>query len=226
MASLAQILAHHGCILVLDAASTRIQVGLLCTDQAARWRTSAEDAGQAVFAETSALLSAAGLGLAEVNAFVYCEGPGSMLGVRTVAMALRTWATLRTRPCYTYQSLAAVARREWVVRPRGFTVIADARRDSWHSQTVSADGTLAPLQRLPASALSAGELLTPESFRVWAALPPQTQRCAYDLPAIIVTTVDDDLLRETASPDAFQHEAPEYRKWLSQVHSAATANRS
>src|SRR5262245_13128819 len=100
MASLAQLLASHRRILVLDAASARVQVGLLRTREEAVWHVADEEAGKALFAGTSALLDRAGLCLDELDAFVYCEGPGSMLGIRTVAMTLRTWTTIRARPVY------------------------------------------------------------------------------------------------------------------------------
>jgi tRNA threonylcarbamoyladenosine biosynthesis protein TsaB len=226
MPRLAQILAHHGSILVLDAAATKVQTGLLRADREALWHCGDEEAGQAVFAGASTLLSRAGLRLGDVAAFVFCEGPGSMLGIRTTAMTLRTWTVLKPRPCFAYQSLALAAHHEWSRLPRRLTLIADARREAWHVQTIEADGTLAPLQRLSPSELPGGELLTPEHFRTWAQ-PPSTdlRTCSYELSRLLETAADRDLFRETAAPDAFQHAAPEYRKWSAQVHSAATASR-
>ena len=154
MAHLAQLLASHGRILVLDAASTRVAVGLLRADESAIWVESSDDASQAVFRGTETVLKQAGLRLDTIDAFVFCTGPGSMLGTRTVAMTLRTWLLLKSRPAYSYQSLAAAGRAEWIRQPRAFTVIADARRETWHAQAVAADGTLAvatawPLRNCP-----------------------------------------------------------------------------
>ncbi len=225
MASLAQLLAHHGRILVLDAASARFQAGLLRADQPPLWRTSPDEAGKALFQETAPLLAEAGLGLDDISAFVYCTGPGSMLGIRTVAMTLRTWVTLRARPVYAYQSLAVAARAEWHRQPRPFSVIADARRDTWHCQTVAADGTTAPLARIAATTLPAGELLTPEGFRAWAAPGRPAASCGYDLAALFPLIAPDDLFAESPAPDAFQHEAPEYKKWSAEIHRAQSASR-
>lgn len=224
MARLAQILASHGSILVLDAASGRVQVGLLRAGQSASWLVGVEEAGKGVFTGTSVLLEETALALDEIAAFAYCEGPGSMLGIRTIAMTLRTWLTLNNRPVYAYQSLALAARAEWARRPRGFTVIADARRDTWHAQSIAPDGTLAPLRRLPAPELPAGELLTPEHFRAWSQPPPCTV-CGYDLAALFPLVASDDILVETPMPDTFQHDAPGYKKWSAQPHSADTASR-
>jgi tRNA threonylcarbamoyladenosine biosynthesis protein TsaB len=223
MATLAQLLAHHRRILVLDAASTGTQAGLLRRGLPPVWQRHAGEAGQGVFAGTEAVLAAAGQVLADINAFVYCEGPGSMLGTRTIAMALRTWQVLHPRPAYAYQSLAVAGRAEWAGQPRALTVIADARRDTWHVQTIATDGRLAPLQRVAAGDLPAGELVTPENFRAWAPPPRPAAACGYDLARIFPTLGDVDYFRPVDAPDAFQHEAPAYKKWSAQVHSAATA---
>jgi tRNA threonylcarbamoyladenosine biosynthesis protein TsaB len=148
-----------------------------------------------------------------------------MLGIRTVAMALRTWQVLRPRPAYSYQSLALAARFAWRQRPRALALLADARRDTWHLQAVAADGSLSPLQRLPAAALPSGELLTPEHFRAWSPLPRPAAACTYDLAQILTALADEDLFRPTDLPDALQYDAPDYKKWSAQVHSAATAPR-
>ncbi|WP_438482280.1 peptidase M22 [Oleiharenicola lentus] len=224
MPSLPQLLASHGNLLVLDAASTRIQVGLLRLQAPAIWREAVEEAGSGLFSLTQAALQEANLRIAEVGSFVFCEGPGSMLGIRTVAAALRTWQALAPRPCFSYQSLAVAGHYAWAKSDaRPLTLIADARRDTWHVQIISVDGKLAPLARVAATELAQGEIFTPDNFRVWTKLPESVQTCSYRLEEILPTLVDGDYFRPTENPDAFQHEAPEYKKWSAQVHSAATA---
>lgn len=224
MATLAQLIAHHGCILVLDAASTTLQVGLLRTNAAPLWQTSTEESGQSLFTCTAACLHEAGLAMRDVRAFVFCEGPGSMLGVRTVAMAIRTWQSEIPRPAFRYQSLALLAHFVWSQKPGSpFVVIADARRETWHCQTVGADGRMSPLQRLPLADLPQLDLVTPDNFRVWSVRPASFAPCGYDLSNIFPTASDSDYFQPTEAPDAFQHEAPDYKKWSAKTHSAATA---
>ena len=225
MARLAQLLAHHSRILLLDAVSKRVTVGLLRRGQSAIWSTTESEAGRGLFSGTTEVLANAGLRLEDVDAFLFCEGPGSMLGTRTVAMTLRTWQTLKARPAYAYQSLAIAARAEWKRQPRNFTVLADARRDTWHVQAIDAQGALTPLQRRTATELPAGERLTPGHFRAWSELPAGTAECSYDLPAILGDPDDADLFQLAAAPDTFQHGTPDYKKWSSQIHSAETAPR-
>jgi len=190
----------------------------------ALWYRVPEEAGRAVFTGTESLLNQTGISFADLGAFIFCAGPGSMLGTRTVAMALRTWQALRDRPVFSYQSLAIAARHEWAQKSgRGFAVIADARRETWHCQSIAADGTLAALRRLADADLPAGECVTPENFRAWAPLPRPAAVCSYDLAKIFPALGDGDFFTATDTPDAFQHEATAYKKWSAQIHSRASA---
>ena len=225
MPSLAQLSADHRRLLILDAASALTQVGLVQTGGDAHWHQAEAEAGTALFRGVAAVLAAADTQLAEVDAFIFCEGPGSMLGARTIAMAIRTWQAIRARPTYAYQSLAVAGCSAYRLAPRSLSVIADARRDTWHLQPIAADGSPAPLRRVSASGLPAGEWLTPEHFKTWAPLPGTVATCSYDLAKIFPAITEIDLFRATAAPDAFQHEAPEYKKWSAQVHSAANATK-
>ncbi len=229
MATLAQLLAHHRCILVVDAASTSVQTGLLRAGENALWRSAEGEAGQLVFQQAESCLQESGIRLADVSAFIFCEGPGSMLGIRTAAMALRTWQALHPRPAYRFQSLPLLA--HFLARagsPRPFTLIADARRESWHAVTADAAGVIAPLRRAPAAEIAAGTepLWQPSAFRAWAPSPRSAQDCPYRLSDLLAQLAHLDLFAETPRPDAFQHEAPEYKRWSAEVHSAASARPS
>ncbi|AOS45399.1 hypothetical protein Verru16b_02480 [Lacunisphaera limnophila] len=223
MVPLAQLLASHRRILVLDAVSQRIQAGLLQQGTLPLWAESDAEAGRGVFQVTENLLARAGAELATVEAFIFCEGPGSMLGTRTVAMALRTWLALQPRPVYRYQSLALAGLAEWRREPRPFTIIADARRETWHVQPVSIDGILGLLERRATADLPGGELLTPAGFRVWSKPPAQVTTCRYTLADLLSDGGDHAHFDPVNLPDAFQTEAPEYKKWSAQPHSSETA---
>jgi tRNA threonylcarbamoyladenosine biosynthesis protein TsaB len=228
MAALVQLLARHDCILALDATSTSVQVGLLRAGAPAVWHASSEESGKALFSGADACLRDTGLAMREVRAFVFCEGPGSLLGVRTAAMAIRTWQTESPRPAYHYQSLALLAhelRRAGASPP--FSVIADARRDTWHCVSVTAGGAVQTLRRVPTAELAAttGLLYQPAAFRAWAAPPRAAQDCTYEAAALFAAHANEELFTATDAPDAFQHEAPEYRKWSAQVHRAAPVQR-
>jgi len=225
MPSLSQLLTNHDRLLVLDAASTSVQVGLLQRGSPALWHSTPAEAGTGIFVGIQGLLTSTNLKLEMIDAFLFCEGPGSMLGTRTVAMAIRTWQTLVPRPAYAYQSLAVAAHFEWSRRAaRSFILIADARRETWHCQSISSSGQTAPLERRAAVDLPAGELVSPASFRAWAQPPRPVGSCGYELAEIFPSLADADFFRLVESPNAFQHDTPEYKKWSAQVHSSATTD--
>jgi tRNA threonylcarbamoyladenosine biosynthesis protein TsaB len=213
MPSLRQLLAAHPTLLLIDSASARIQAGLWTPDAAAPvWQHSDTEAGTGIFACVEALLNQAGRRIAEVDAFVFCEGPGSVLGIRTAAVALRTWRVINpSAATYTYQSLDLVARS--LGRPE-LSVIADARRDTWH---VSQLGQA--LRRVPSAEL-AGECVMPEHFRHWTPLPTALGSTHYEIATLLGTLSDAEVFRAVTEPDAFSHEEPSYVTWTPQIHQA------
>ncbi len=211
MPSLNALLAAHRSLLVLDAASTRIHVGWFGPDTAPQWTSGDDEANVALFRAVERLPAAA---LESAGAFVFCEGPGSILGIRTAAMAIRTWTLLAPRPVYRYGSLALVAHGS---ERRDLSVIADARRDSWHCYDRNHG-----LRRLAPAALPPAPA-TPAGFRAWSTLPADAVTLPYDVPQLFAATAETDLFATTASADAFLHEEPSYATWTPQIHRAPGA---
>ncbi len=206
MPSLRQVLTAHGPVLLLDAASSLIQVGWLEAGQA-RWQKSDAEAGVGLFAAIKAL----GADVGQAGAFVYCDGPGSILGIRTVAMALRTWTLLQDRPVFSYSSLALVAE----ALGRSETgVLVDARRDTWHLYQTGRG-----LRRVMTAELPA-DCVMPEHFRHWAPLPSKVTSTGYDLAALWPKVETIELLHPAPAPDAFLSEEPAYVTWTPQIHRA------
>jgi tRNA threonylcarbamoyladenosine biosynthesis protein TsaB len=212
MSSLRQLLAAHSPLLLLDAASARVQVGWIAGVEpgAARWHSSDEEAGTGVFRGVEAL----GANVGAAGAWLFCDGPGSILGIRTVAMALRAWGVVAPRPMFAYCSLALVSQA--IGHPE-VGVIADARRDAWHHFQLG--GTL---RRVPTAAL-AGELVMPENFRHWSPLPAGVARVPYSVADLLPRVADADLFFATDAPDAFLHEEPSYATWTPAIHRAPAA---
>ena len=220
MPSLRQLLATHPTILLIDSASTCVQVAVLRQNSDPVWISKMGEAGEKVFSAVTEILASAHISLESVDAFVFCDGPGSVLGIRTAAVALRTWCLLRARPVYAYCSLAIVAHAlACKASRRDFAVIADARRDSWHQVAVDANGAISNLQRIPTSALT-GALIMPEAFRHWTSLPASVETVPYALAALLPPLADADLFYAAPEPDAFLHEEPVYKTWIPQVHRA------
>jgi tRNA threonylcarbamoyladenosine biosynthesis protein TsaB len=208
MPSLAQLLREHSPLLLLDASSEVVQAAVLAQGAQPRWASRREESGTGLFGCLEDLKADVGA----AAAFAYCEGPGSILGIRTSAMAIRVWNALRPRPTFGYFSLAVLAESA----PAGTTLIADARRHLWHRYAKGA-----AFGRSPAPELSP-PLATPDSFRHWDPLPAGTALLPYDLAAILAlpSAASADLFRPRPEPDAFLHQEPDYKKWTPQIHRA------
>jgi tRNA threonylcarbamoyladenosine biosynthesis protein TsaB len=205
MRSLRQLLNDHAPLLLLDACSSRVQVGWLANEAAMRWAHSDEEAGIGLFKCIEQL----SVQPQDAAGFLFCDGPGSLLGTRTVAMAIRTWNTLTPRPAYSYHSLVVVAH---ALQDEGSHVIADARRDSWHCARLGQ-----PLRRIATADLP-DRLVTPEGFRNWTPIPPQVNRTGYTLSSLLPQVIDSALFVAREAPDAFLHEEPSYVTWTPQIH--------
>ncbi len=206
MPSLAQLGAAHEPLLLLDAASENIQVGYF-SRKGFVWTNLEAEAGIGLFRCIEGL----SVDLGAVRAFAYCEGPGSVLGIRTAAMAIRTWCALSPRPVFAYSGLELVAGAYDVP---GSAAIADARRGFWHHCVPRG-----PVTRAPEAALT-GNLRMPEGFRHWSPLPKGVTIVPYVLPYLFAQLPEADLFREVAAPDAFLHEEPQYATWAAQLHRA------
>jgi tRNA threonylcarbamoyladenosine biosynthesis protein TsaB len=206
MPSLRQILAAHTPVLLLDAASARTQVGWLEAGQS-RWQTSDAEAGVALFTAIEQLQ----VDVAKAGAFIFCDGPGSILGIRTVAMSLRTWTVLKPRPVFSYTSLAVVSH---AIGQADTAIFVDARRDTWHAYQPGHG-----LRRVTTPELPSARVM-PEHFRHWAPLPAGVTTTGYNLADLWPKVIDADLLRDAPSPDAFLSEEPAYVTWTPQIHRA------
>lgn len=247
MPSLRHLLAAHPVVLLIDTASARVQIGLWTRGgsdlRALLWLVSDTEASTGLFACVEELLAKNDLRIADVNAFLFCEGPGSVLGIRTAAVALRTWRVIAPgATIYSYQSLALVARS---IGDADVGVIADARRNTWHfmkngsalrrlttaevtALTTANAGTDGTGSADSESVINAEDKVTslvmPEHFRHWTTLPEGVAKTSYDLAALVQNpaVADADLFRATDEPDAFQHEDNAYVTWTPHIHQAPT----
>jgi tRNA threonylcarbamoyladenosine biosynthesis protein TsaB len=210
-------------VLLLDSASSRVQVALLRPGRPALWETLDDEAGVALFSCAEKLLARASLNIAGIAAFAFCDGPGSVLGIRTAAVALRVWRVIdpaRPPPVYSYCSLALAARHLLATEnARNLSLIADARRDTWHHVAIDADGGVSPLRRVPTAQLS-GALAMPEHFRNWTPLPPGARITPSAPGTMMPALAAAPLFTPAPEPDAFLHEEPAYQTWTPRVHQA------
>lgn len=209
--------------LLLDAAGPLVQTGLWRNGQWIRWIGSGEEAGKSLFQGVERIFAEEGTSIDRIDGFFFCTGPGSMLGLRIAAMAIRGWQSLRPQPLpiYGYSShrlLAHMLLANGKTPP--FHVISDARRDSWHVTTVLEPGVGSALRRLPSDELA--ELTGPfyrMEERVRAEPPVKVAAILpYHLEKEAARFLEPGLLHPMTDADPSVLEAPEYKKWSAERH--------
>jgi len=213
MESFRTLLHRHPRLLVIDTASSVTQVGFLRDlGGEQRWAEEPADSGEAIFA----CLERLQIKIKDMDAIAFCEGPGSILGIRTAASVIRTWLSLFPRATFAYGSLELLA---WSLGEVEVGVIADARRDLWHVVETDAAGRPTPLRKAKPNELPR-LLRTPDTFKSWAAFPPGVQQTPYRLADLLPKVMDAPLLHARPEPDALLLEPASYVRWAPKIHRA------
>jgi tRNA threonylcarbamoyladenosine biosynthesis protein TsaB len=205
--------------LVLDGSARHgVRVGVL---QGGRWIAEAqsdEGALEATFACAEEALAKAGLQFADLRSFAVCVGPGSMLGIRVTAMAVRTWAALQPCEVWVWEPLVALAA---AVRLRGeagaFHVVSESRLKRWHVVSVDADGLPSPARECEVEQVAAlsGRILTTVTSA------PQVLPAAVVVPeawsALPKVFAEAGVLRLEPKPEAL-NAAADFATWSGERH--------
>jgi tRNA threonylcarbamoyladenosine biosynthesis protein TsaB len=205
--------------LVIDASAPVIHVGVL---RGAEWlslRRHEGDALETLFALTSEALTRARTRLDDVGGFIFCEGPGGLLGLRLAAMAVETWRRLPVhagKPLLAYRSLPVAQALAEAASGDSVTVVSPFRRGSFCVLRTGAP----EMEVLDAAGVAA--LQPPVLFlsqRFLRAAPEGTEPCAYDLTGL-PTLLDawPELFREASHAEAWVPEVTEYKMWSGERH--------
>ncbi len=223
--SLRQILALHGSLLVIDTCSPRAETTFWTSDSLTP-EVSFGREGEAsgvlpdlvarTLAHRESRRPGSG-GVSGLRAVAFCEGPGSVLGVRIAAATVRTWRALDpTLAVFSFPSLPLLT----LAHP-DHAVIADARRDTWHLARTQHPGQIL---RVPSAELvQFGALCTPTGFRRWSTLPDKVSpiEVAWSAADLLSAFPDAAIFTLAPEPEAFFHEAPSYVAWTPKIHQAS-----
>jgi tRNA threonylcarbamoyladenosine biosynthesis protein TsaB len=162
------------------------------------------------------VLRKAKLKFTDIKSYAVCIGPGSMLGIRVSAMAVKTWATLYQRPIYVWESLnilAEFALSQGMKPP--FAVINESRLKRWNMLLVKSSEQFEATRELEVD-----EVIT-------LGLPVYVNHSTPLFPkAILATDIwmhlpglfeKSDCLRFESKPDAL-NPAADYAQWSGERH--------
>ena len=209
-------LSPNSTYLLLDAATPTTQVGLLHEGAFTAFSSTDEAPLASLFTQAQSLMKEHNLGLESLSGLIYCQGPGSILGVRLTLMAIRTWK--RTHPhlqCYTYNSLAlGSALVSETHTSEAFTFIAPGRQQRWHTLNNNQQ------KEIPADALGSltGPIYTLPQRKKSFCLPTDTHIIDYDLASHAKLFNKEGLLTLTDAPETFNQTEATYKTWKPDRH--------
>ena len=129
--------------LVIDCSSSNIFTGIL--DSENQWRSQIRREGtvlENLFIAIEATIQDAGIKLSDLSGFIYCEGPGSVLGLRLCAMAIETWRRLypNCNELFKYNSLQlnALLLLQDNKDVNDALIVSDWKKGAWNSIQITA----------------------------------------------------------------------------------------
>jgi tRNA threonylcarbamoyladenosine biosynthesis protein TsaB len=160
-----------------------------------------------------------------LGGYFYVEGPGSVLGLRLAAMAIRAWQTDdaalavgQPRPVWACGSLHVAAAVALAANaPLPFAVFTEARQGHWHVLEVKDTDTsninsLTP-REVGEHSLPAGPLFYLPARKAWHTPPARAQTLPAGLRDHPEVLAQAKLLRAVAMPVPYTGAEPEYKKW-------------
>lgn len=211
-------------ILFLDASSVVVHIGILNDNKWIGYFRSEDPALQSLFQGVEVCLQTAGLHLSDITGFAYCEGPGSLLGIRLVAMAIRAWKEQKTfmdSMVYAYNSFDVSLEliRKIHNSKEPYAIVSQSAKGFWNF--LSTDSS-----KIQVSEFSEAELAS-FSGTLWLFKQKKIHSCErnfqtlafdYSLQQVPEIFYQGALLRPVDEPDAAFVREPEYVKWDSKRH--------
>lgn len=207
--------------LLIDASAINPVVGILHHREWLALKTIPTQALEGIFSGVENCLTDALLSLNKIEGFIHCEGPGSVLGIRLSAMAIQTWKALpewKNAPVWGYQSLRLIrnAIRQQPASPEKFSVISEARQDTWNMLSSDSD----EISTIPQEEL----LKHNDAFfhyqqrKSWHEAPKQAVPFELDLAPHASLFYQPDTLIARDTPQVFEAHATSYKRWSSTRH--------
>lgn len=210
--------APEPCLVLDGSARAGVRVGVLSGGRWVGQGLSPDGALEGLFGCVEVALAEAKLKLGDIRSFALCVGPGSVLGIRIAALAVRSWSALEPRPIFIWESLAGIARSALTVGEQGpFLVAVESRLKRWHALEVSADGSLgAPFEAEAAQLNSSGHRVLASSEAAAGVLISHVA-VPHPWSALPTFFALSGFLREESSPDAL-NVANDFATWSGERH--------
>ncbi|MGB0413761.1 MAG: hypothetical protein ACPGJU_04880 [Coraliomargarita sp.] len=213
--------------LVIDASGSSVFVGLLQDQQWLANERVQAPALEGLFIAVDQVLADANSSLDQIQAYIYSEGPGSVLGLRLCSMAIETWSRLYPQSAnrYAYNSLQLTARLIRIDQPDADNalIVADWKKGAWNAVKIQG-GSIGDTEVVDDDTLNnwSDALFHQPQRKGWQAPPSGATTVNYSperLPKVISST---KLLRPTEGVELYNAGVNTFQKWTAERHRANT----
>ena len=210
--------------LVIDGSGASVFAGLLGTD--GKWLSQINPKSaplEGLFPAVEAVLRSAQCQISDVHDFIYCEGPGSVLGLRLCAMSIQTWGHLCEPDVhyFAFNSLELTAALIVSNAPEmdQALLISDWKKNAWNSIPIKEGqpGTMTTLDNHAVSNWKEGPLFYLPQRKGWQKVPENSITLEYSphrLPEAM------HLLKKTKKIELYTTNMNVFKKWVPQRHRA------
>lgn len=201
--------SHFSLPLLLDASSPKVQVGI---PGASGWRAlhcSEDSALTSIFEGSQRCLEEAASLPEMIDAILFCEGPGSTLGLRAALTLAKTLQSQVSPPpaILVYNALHAAA---LLCESPGAPILADYRQGQWYLRERS--GEIRVIEDNEALEI-ASDCHSLRQRKSWKKLPGVGPSVDYDLSRLAGLEALDPILRPIDLPSLFDLRPATFRKW-------------
>jgi len=212
--------------LVIDGSGSCFFAGILGSD--GKWLASEKadaPALESLFKTVDTVLKNAAVKLNTIESYIYCEGPGSVLGLRLCAIAIETWIRIYPgeKQIYAYNSLELVAANLLNQgKVNGETLlISDWKKDTWNGLRLTSDqpGTVTPIRSTELSEWS-GPLYHLPARKGWQAPPERAIEVSYNPDCLTELLVNFDIIQPRESVTLYSSGINSFQKWTPERHRA------
>lgn len=211
--------------LILDTTSKRTWVGVKRSKDHLQYGAEMAEAGRALFGLVEQQLDTAQTALNALRSLIICGGPGSMLGIRTAAMAARAWSGIgvsAVEETWSYSSLALgkiLLSRNKQDRTGAALILTDAKRNSWNAMPYPGkpddQQTVISNDELSSSGM---RCVTFDSFARWTEPSVELETVEYRPELAFLDESFLPIARRANILDIPSKQPNEYKKWIPTIH--------
>ncbi|MDQ8195044.1 hypothetical protein QEH59_11450 [Coraliomargarita sp. SDUM461004] len=212
--------------LVIDGSGSAVFAGLL--NEQDQWLAKIDRAGtplEELFPAIQQVLHEADLSLAHIGNYIYCEGPGSVLGLRLCAMAIETWSRLYpgSPQFYKYNSLHLVAYSLLQAESelQRALIVADWKKGAWNALYIR-NGEVGAAEVIDDAQLATwkGPLYHLPQRKGWQSPPAQANTIRYQPAQLSALRNHSSILNATSGVELYSNGINTFQKWTPERHRA------